>query len=96
MKVLLSIVIFFSHGALAFTDCEATIEEGRHLGSVKQEAIESAWEEAVDNCYPGKAERLSAHCESLGEDKESRFSCTQEVSCTTCAGDLVRKYEALD
>ncbi|MGR6872283.1 hypothetical protein ACU6U9_08250 [Pseudomonas sp. HK3] len=96
MKAFFLIVLLFSNGAMALTDCEATIEEGQHWGHSKQEAIEAAWEEAVDNCYPGKVERLSAHCTAITEEENTSFRCTQEVSCTTCGEDLVRKYEALD
>ena len=96
MKALFSIFFCVSTFAFGQDDCEATIEKGTHLGLNQQVSIDAAWEEAVDNCYPGKAERLLANCEPISDEESTQYRCTQEVSCTTCGGNLVRKYEALD
>ena len=83
--------------AQAYSDCEATIEEGQHTATEEQAAINAAWEEAADNCYPGKAERLASSCTAiLQNDEVTGHHCTQEVSCTTCGDDLARKYEGLE
>ena len=98
MKFLLFIVVLLmTDTILAYSDCEATIEEGQHTAPEKKAAIEAAWEEAADNCYPGKAERLANSCQTIMHNKQvTGHHCTQEVSCTTCGGDLARKYEGME
>ncbi|WP_053981273.1 hypothetical protein [Marinagarivorans algicola] len=96
MKKFLIVILCCFSSAIAFANCESTIEEGQHISATQQYAISSALEEAVDNCYPGAAEPLNAHCQSINRKGEEYFQCTQKVSCTLCADDLTRKYEALD
>ncbi len=96
MKIFLIVILLLSHSAMAASNCESTIEEGQHTSTNKQQAISSALEEATDNCYPGVAERLTTHCKTLQKDEKVYFQCTQEVTCTLCADNLTRKYEALD
>lgn len=99
MKVLLAAILaIFCHQAYA--GCEATIIEGSHSAASRAEAESGAWEDVKDICFPGKAEKMNAHCEqarSLTDKKSHQIvRCVQEASCTVCDDNLIRKYEALE
>ncbi|WP_144394448.1 hypothetical protein [Pleionea sediminis] len=81
----------------AFASCEATIIEGKHTASSKDEAVAAAWEDAKELCYPGKAIKETLECKTVpskNEESEKLFRCSQKIVCNLCGEALMRKLEA--
>jgi hypothetical protein len=94
MKTLMLLALLFC-AAPALAECEASHLEGQHTALQKQTALDGAWEEAADICYPGKSEKLDSQCTSIADSTgRKQFQCTQTVTCTLCGDDLRRKVEA--
>lgn len=99
MKLLMITMLSFLSVA-SYASCESRITEGQHTGLSLEEAKSGALEDAIELCYPGKAEKSLVLCESIIDVFSSTEKyverCRQQVVCTLCGEDLNRKLEALN